>query len=422
MRKSRTTIIFLCITLLLVVGITFTWSVEKKEANLNEVTIQALGDGSMELSTSPDGGWGEELTISYNVSQLSDVSGDGFNFYTPVLDPITKQPVYGGTEEWNIAEADVNYITFDVYVRSSTNMFIYLDSESSISPNATVRTTEDGKYSSAQITNKSAYGDFTKDYIAAATRLGVYSQKINTIENASSLKDTMNLEYIWVPNSEYELYTDEDNQLLFTENGSLQYEYYYKDESGIGQLVSYDPTTSLPDGATDATHLSYVEQTSGGTFELALLNDELIKYEITADVESPNDDQPIGKIEGLSGSVGTTKITFSFWVDGNDRESSVALAGGIVNLNLFFSGIELYNGDFTNVTSEGSVISGLTYQMEYSLDNGETYIAVTDESASLDLSNVSEADYPYYNDEVFIRYIKSDGNGLPSNYVVIDLS
>ena len=124
-------------------------------------------EGSVMLS-SDEGGLLEDL-------YLSEVTGSGENdsFYKPKLtqsqgiakpDDKTETP-------WDEARANVDYISFDLYMRSKSEQTVSIAKTTKIAPASTVLKWSDGYDASAY--NPSTAGNFSRDCVVGAVRFSM---------------------------------------------------------------------------------------------------------------------------------------------------------------------------------------------------------------------------------------------------------
>lgn len=117
--------------------------------------------------------------------KLTEVTGEGMVLQKPQLkqDGGIASPVPGA---WESAYEGRDYICFDLYVRSKAPLDIYLGADSSVEPISSVLTGPD-------CTEKSDYGDFSKDCVVGATRVAVLDAKAEKRE------------LLWIPRPDIKL-------------------------------------------------------------------------------------------------------------------------------------------------------------------------------------------------------------------------
>ncbi len=157
-------------------GIEVSWDDKKYYKDLTAVDPQDIKD---------EVGPAKNLTGNSEPLKLSLVTGNGINFFEPKLNRKTGVPLKNSDGSWKGTDINENnssgkYVDIDLYFRSTMEKSIYLANDSTVSPKNTAD-------------RKSGFGDFSKDYICAASRLAFLN------------KDKNNCNFIWAPNSNYEL-------------------------------------------------------------------------------------------------------------------------------------------------------------------------------------------------------------------------
>lgn len=208
MQKTRSAFIRnLILALVLAVSIfllVIAWFTAMQLANAGELSVTSVRSSGLESSF-------DDVNYDYDISKdlnmkFSLLSGDGTLFFIPSLDRSTGIPAEDASGKWISKREPVknqDYLEQDIYFRSTEALSVYLRNTSQILPNDL----RDGTLS-----NKSAFGDFTRDYIAAAARVSFFDVDENGRET---------LKYTWVPNDTYELMKDSDfTPIQKTESGS----------------------------------------------------------------------------------------------------------------------------------------------------------------------------------------------------------
>lgn len=348
-KRSLIATALVCLALLTTVTTaTYAWFSINTTVTVGVSSLTAVTGDSIEISD--DGSsWGSSVSLTLDEldSTVTDISGDGKDFY--------KKSGYVSTD----------YVEFELQFRASSYYEIYLNSLSTVTPNATVLT-------GASADNKSSYGNFSKDLIAGAVRVAfLFNGEV---------------QLVWAPNSNYTL---------------------------SGSAGNY--TVSL----TDTTEKTYSYATAnntenGGTFGgKSFLSTGVIDN--TSGTKVYTDKNPVATIVpdvyGVSKSVA---VTVRIWIDGNDPECVNPFLGGIFNTTLGFTAQELTQEARPAATSEkvevGGLITGYKVKLtdtevqnyEVSTDNGTTYVAYN-------------ADTIYKNQNVLVRKkATATGNGIPS--------
>lgn len=157
-------------------GIEVSWDGKDYYKDLTAVNPQDIKD---------EVGPAKNLTENSEPLKLSLVTGNGTKFFEPKLNRKTGVPLKNSDGSWkgtDISESNSSgkYVDIDLHFRSTMEKSIYLANDSTVSPKSTTD-------------RKSVFGDFSKDYICAASRLAFLNE------------DKSNCNFIWAPNSNYEL-------------------------------------------------------------------------------------------------------------------------------------------------------------------------------------------------------------------------
>lgn len=198
---AKNLIILLSLALIAALAI-WAWFSQNQTATANGISISTIASGVQVSWTGDDGTFYNDLTardesdVSAGVglakhiadadSKLKLVTGNGLNFFSPSLNKRTGAVLKNGTEwlgsDINSNNSQGSYVDLDLYFRSDAEKAVYLVQDSKVLPKESTPTDR-----------KSEYGDFSKDYICSAARLAFLD----------STKQDCN--FIWAPNSDYEL-------------------------------------------------------------------------------------------------------------------------------------------------------------------------------------------------------------------------
>ena len=270
---------------------------------------------------------------------------------------------------------------FDLWFKNDSSVKLFLDDSSRVYPECGTDESDliwDGVTGSLDsITRVSAYGNFSRDLIAGSVRVAFIKYNYDEENDKYVLDDKASL--VWAPNKEYEIISNgEDTLTASIKSKNLQNYKYLKVISGENFVESDVPNL------TDVIHASISTKMANGDTPLAVINTE-------NDVE---------KKVGLKVRV---------WVEGNDRDAVAALKGGVFKFDLSFVGLQKDdNTTLPNVSKIGSSITGITNNMEYSIDNGSTWTRYNGETLNFD-----EGTY------VLVRY-SENSNYFASNYVELE--
>lgn len=202
MKKSRTSLFRLLILALVIIVTIFilvlAWFSAFKEVSADGMSVKAAGPGlEASFSDTPDSEWWYEI-FNNEPKAYPLVTGSGWitnnkiDLFVPQVNLSTGEVVQGSDGFWavrkDVAEAGSDFFETDVYFRSKEKLTISISDESSVTPRSLLTDADGNPYDS----NLSEFGDFSRDYIAAAARVGFYDEKDN-------------LKFVWAPNKSYEL-------------------------------------------------------------------------------------------------------------------------------------------------------------------------------------------------------------------------
>lgn len=183
----------------------FSWFTEVKTADASGISIMSKSDG-VEISwdgtdyykhlTAMDGsgvvegdtGLAKNITGDATPASLDLVTGNGIDFFSPVINRKTGAVLKNADGSWKgsaVTNSSGKYIDVELYFRALSPFKIFLAGDSAVSPK-----NPEG--------NMSSFGNFSKDYIAAATRVAFLNAE----------KDSCS--FIWAPNSDIELQENKD--------------------------------------------------------------------------------------------------------------------------------------------------------------------------------------------------------------------
>lgn len=345
-RRSLLATGLVCLALLSTVATaTYAWFSINTTVTVGVSSLTAVTGDSIEISD--DGSsWGSSVSLTLDEldSTVTDISGDGKNFYK------------------KSGHASTDYVEFELQFRASSYYNIYLNSLSTVTPNARTLT-------GASADNKSSYGNFSKDLIAGAVRVGfIFNDEVKLV---------------WAPNSNYTLSGTAGNYSVSTTDTT---EKTYTYSLANNQTATFGGANFLSTGVIDNTTTT-------------IYSDKNPVATIVPDVY------------GVSKAV---SVTVRIWLDGNDPECVNPFLGGVFNTTLGFSAQELAQDTRPEASYEAVEVGGLitgyklkltdteTQNYEVSTDNGTTYVAYN-------------ADTIYKNQNVLVRKkATATTNGIPS--------
>lgn len=230
--------------------------------------------------------------------QLTEITGDGTDFYKPALIQTGGQAQVDTKADWSPAAANQHYLSFDLYIRSKSQYNIAIGKKSTIKPDAPQLTSQDG----TGIKNKSKYGNFSRDSVVGAVRFSVVDYK--------SAPPSKKLLWLPAPNILLEQTTDAYTLSDDKENGD-SYSHVYYDTNRVQHTVS----------STDVDKAFVVNNKGfdGGKFTY-----ELGKNQNIAQLKKSSENDQFY----------SAMVTCNMWIEGEDAEARLALVNGKFNVNL----------------------------------------------------------------------------------------
>lgn len=235
--------------------------------------------------------------------QLTEITGDGTDFYKPALIQTGGQAQVDTKADWSPAAANQHYLSFDLYIRSKSQYNISIGKKSTIKPDAPQLTTQDG----TGIKNQSKYGNFSRDSVVGAVRFSVVDYK-----SAPPSK-----KLLWLPAPNILLKQTTDEYTLSDDMPSGEsYSHVYYDTNRVQHTVS---STDV-DKAFVVNNKGFVD----GKFTY-----ELGKNKSIAELKKSSDTDT----DPYYGDYGAM-VTCNMWIEGEDAEARLALVNGKFKVNL----------------------------------------------------------------------------------------
>lgn len=345
---------------------TYAWFITFQQSDVEGYGVAISKTNNVVISTDGGESWSStaDLAIAADLQFNNEVTSDGLSFYkagakTVVGNPVTFIP----------ATLNEDYLEFEVLFKTEATTYIFLDSESSVNP---VAGGTEEELIGSDVENKSGDGDFSRDLIAGAVRMAFVANDENGVLGETSL--------VWAPNKNIELSLVDDKYIASITSENVQnYNYIKVNDDG---LFNETQVPNIKD---------IISATNSG--KNAFGDPYLLKVEVP---------------EGESSAIGT--LTIRVWVEGNDRDALTPLIGGEFKLKLFFTAItKEENTDIPNVTVSGNTISGYESSMEYTADDGLTWIPYSSNNNPTFTSGA----------EVWVRYSETSTK-FASNYKTLN--
>lgn len=235
--------------------------------------------------------------------QLTEITGDGTDFYKPALIQTGGQAQVDTKADWSPAAANQHYLSFDLYIRSKSQYNIAIGKKSTIKPDAPQLTSQDG----TGIKNKSKYGNFSRDSVVGAVRFSVVDYK--------SAPPSKKLLWLPAPNILLEQTTDAYTLSDDKENGDSYSHVYYNTKKEKITVSSTD---------VDSAFVVNNKGFDGGKFTYELgQNQNIAQLKKSSDTDT----------DPYYGDYGAM-VTCNMWIEGEDAEARLALVNGKFKVNL----------------------------------------------------------------------------------------
>jgi hypothetical protein len=319
----------------------YAWFTTGTDVDVSQLSIAT--DAYTDIELSLDGSsWSHQLNLQLgdNYSFSSDVTGNGINLYKASEKDSTGAPIL-----FENAISNVDYLEFDLYIRSKTSSGIFLENNSSILPLAGTNSED---LLGTDVDRKSSFGNYSRDLIASAVRVSFVEH--DYISENFVIKDTPNL--VWAPNKNYEMVYN---------NGIY---------------------TALID-STNSQNYNYIDVVGGvSNGELRHVN---LKDVISADYDTKRayGDPILTRLPNVIDDYNVAKMTIKVWLEGNDRDAVVALKGGIFTMALKVVGLPKSFDDVNPIVTANTelmTINNYDSTMEYSLDYGTNWTKYQDDN------------------------------------------
>lgn len=302
------------IAILMVVAV-YAWFSSNVNNTIDAYDIQVESDNALELSFDQNT-WSGSLNLAdlkndglttnvLDTMKFVEVTGDGSNFSIPQLTQKENYAEVNTAGTWSSAEANQDYLSFTVYMRSKDPLDVFFGSTSKASPASSVITGENSG-------NMSVYGDFSRDCVVGALR-------VSALDSANSRK------FVWITNPEYHL------------------------NNNIGSTTYSMTTNATSSSNTDGTGVvggafrwnnSWAHYYYNSAHTLTTMPTGVILG--PGNIPDTETSRPTGNqtmLATLSGTQNadgyyTGSAKFNVWVEGCDTEARRALIDGKFNLSL----------------------------------------------------------------------------------------
>lgn len=333
-RKTKKLIIANSLLLtFLAVGFAYAWFAANYRSSVDGDRVEVIADSALEISfTGEDGSWKNYLNLSDSNSginwseiEFKDITGSGDGtFFRPILkqdDGFAVVDTNSSLTQLGDASVNKDYIKFDLYMRSTDPLNVYLGDGSQVQPIASDGSTNDkliGPYANATYEDKyhkSSYGNYSKDLVAGAVRVSAANPTYNTsIDHIFTWIPRPNI-YLNLPTGQ--AFPENINELLTTTasstgtytNGSPYEHTYYASAEADAPTTLSDEKTVTGDIVKNAEGTGSFD-TNKGKLKLAALT------------------VPKGN------NYYQEKVTIYIWLEGCDNEARRAFVGGMFKVSL----------------------------------------------------------------------------------------
>lgn len=281
-------IFIICGLFVVLIAATFSWFVMNDSGNIENLETTVIDAAYIMVSKDEGLTWENNLDMDLGTGIfLRETTGDGVTFFEPVYDGVDSVKDYSQTPSENVCFD--SFITF----KTDRDQSIYLTDDSFVLP---------ADYQD-DVKNKSEFGDYSKDYIAGAIRVGFFEVTDD---------GDYDLAYIWIPNTKI-CYDAKNNSI--TEDGTVEeyYSYYANgEEPGFIKIK----TNGSADGIS-------------GNFLWGSLEQKDAPPVLTFDKDT----------EAAEDGTIAKKLAIRVWVEGTDRECVRALYQGKFKMYFKFQAV-----------------------------------------------------------------------------------
>ena len=236
---------------------------------------------------------------------MCEVTGDGISFYSPSLQQSDGKAyvVYDSETPMEIAVANGDYVSFDMYMRSKNPNEVILTENSAIRPVA------------ALVSGTS----YSADSVVGAVRFSV-------------LDSGNNRELLWIPAPN--VYYDADYQGNSV-NDDKGYVYSNLDSNdSTKSAIYYNPNTDAFVKGTEGTYNHAYYTSEGVRTILSSFGDNAPVTANNACDYTLGINKTIASLSQQSGEYYYNKVRCNLWIEGEDAESRLAMVNGRFALNL----------------------------------------------------------------------------------------
>ena len=399
-RFLLTSALMLLLTVLALTSATYAWFSMATVNEVKEFTMTAMeASGGLEISLDGQRFSNGQVEFGNPALKALDVtSTDGKTFYKQ-----TALDANGRATGIQLTTgANQDYLEFKIYFRASNNGIIrFKAADSYIRPDSLNENWKDTENNNALVlkdsasTRQSSLGVFTRDWIAAATRMSfevtgvqqglseTYSSSNITVKASNTDADAAKLVKIFEPFKKITLTQNTlTNQWSLGKEGTTEIKYYPAKSNGTE--LDYENAATM-------TLRSLYEDTGATDVKLISING--------------------GDLEFVQGNITIVEVTVRIWIEGQDQEAKVPLAGGQfdVYLKFDFFGSDVDNKSYLTMkdVARNDTNKAITFAQLAGVTGYEVY-ELTREGAGTELD-------PY----VYTATAKGTTNDANATYVIL---
>ncbi len=306
-------------------------------------------DASDHITTDPS----EYVVVPYNLLfdyTPVDVTGDGATLIRPAMN-YGNWSVNQSSSNYSIAEANVQYISFDLIFRAASRCTVFLDADSYAKGACETTPGDGGLLNNVTSSNTSTYGSFSRDAIVGAARMAFIdfadlsgTQDADYILNTNRTDLLSTPALLWIPRPDIYLNNNNgqdttttgwtlstgvaDNTTFnlvsegYTNSSYSTYKHYYYDIFNNTNKNVVEYTDAIASSIVSGSGVIFNDQANLTT--LSYYNDA-------------NDDNLPDPLSGESDGYYYGKVRVRIWLEGYDAEARRALAGGNFSFKLSLS-------------------------------------------------------------------------------------
>lgn len=294
-----------------------------------------------------DGVTPRTFNLLYDYSPI-DITGDGVTLIRPNME-YGNWKINTGTDDYSIAEANTQYISFDIIVRSKSPATLSLgpksyavgDIEKATVNNETVDLPDGSLLTGQNVNRLSDYGSFSRDAIVGAVRVAFIDYVDDgSITVNSLLTDPLDSKLaaapslLWVPRPDlylnnnghdqdvtgWSLNTGVDVERTFNLQSAAMTDSEYSTYRHQQYDIFNNTNNSVVTNANDYVHVSSEDE------------DDCYRFNDTVELTRLAYDETVQE-NNMDVTYYYSKVRVRVWVEGTDSESRRALSGGKFRLN-----------------------------------------------------------------------------------------